>query len=190
MWIKWLSVCIMSISFAVFIPSSFAAKALFYYKGEPAFFVTDNPSDKKSYLKHFPAWFDTQGSRYLVFNPKKLAFAIYDEQGKKIGAGKAVGGALYCKDVGRSCKTVRGTFTIYSKASKHHRSSKYPSPNGGAPMPYAMHFYKGYAIHGSNSLPNINASHGCIRVENETAGWLSKYFVQSSRTKVLVLKYK
>ncbi len=187
MFYKCLAIAVLVIGWMICLPS-YAAKTIYYHKGKPAFLLTNNPSDNKSYLQYFPAWFDTQGQRYFVFNPKKLAFAIYNNQGFKIGAGKAVGGANFCRDTGRACKTVRGTFTVYSKGSKYHRSSRYPRPNGGAPMPYAMHFYKGYAVHGSNALPNINASHGCVRVETQTAAWLSQNFMQKG-TKVRVLPY-
>ncbi|MGH8902596.1 MAG: L,D-transpeptidase family protein [Egibacteraceae bacterium] len=35
-----------------------------------------------------------------------------------------------------------------------------------------MYFYGGYAIHGSTSVPNYPASHGCIRVSRTDALWL------------------
>ena len=35
-----------------------------------------------------------------------------------------------------------------------------------------QYFYKGWAIHGSNSVPAVPASHGCIRVTRADAKWL------------------
>ncbi len=35
------------------------------------------------------------------------------------------------------------------------------------------YFYGGYAIHGSSSVPGYPASHGCVRVPNWEADWLS-----------------
>jgi lipoprotein-anchoring transpeptidase ErfK/SrfK len=35
-----------------------------------------------------------------------------------------------------------------------------------------LYFYRGYAIHGSNSVPNHPASHGCVRVTRADAKWL------------------
>lgn len=35
-----------------------------------------------------------------------------------------------------------------------------------------LYFYRGFAIHGSNSVPNHPASHGCIRVTRADARWL------------------
>ncbi len=168
---------------------SYAAKVIFKHNGKPAFLLTANPYSTKSYLKNFPPFWETDGNRLIVFNPKTLSFGIYNNQGRKIGAGKAVGGAVWSPKLGRSAKTVRGTFTIYRKNGANYKSSKYPRPNGGAPMYYAMHFHGGYALHGSPSLPNVNASHGCIRVEKNTAGWLSKNFVQKNLTQIHVMNY-
>ena len=42
---------------------------------------------------------------------------------------------------------------------------------GGLWKPW--YFYGGYAIHGSSSVPAYPASHGCIRVPNWEADWLS-----------------
>ena len=36
----------------------------------------------------------------------------------------------------------------------------------------AMYFSGGYAIHGSESVPDYPASHGCVRVSLEDADWL------------------
>ncbi len=35
-----------------------------------------------------------------------------------------------------------------------------------------LYFYKGWAIHGSNSVPASEASHGCVRVTRTDAVWL------------------
>ncbi|HUH07664.1 MAG TPA: L,D-transpeptidase family protein, partial [Egibacteraceae bacterium] len=35
-----------------------------------------------------------------------------------------------------------------------------------------MYFYRGWAIHGSNSVPAYPASHGCVRVTRGDALWL------------------
>jgi lipoprotein-anchoring transpeptidase ErfK/SrfK len=49
--------------------------------------------------------------------------------------------------------------------------------HGGAPMPYCMHFYRGYALHGSTTVPGYRASHGCIRMFIEDARWLNEEFI-------------
>jgi N-acetylmuramoyl-L-alanine amidase len=35
-----------------------------------------------------------------------------------------------------------------------------------------MYFYRGWAIHGSASVPAYPASHGCVRMSNSDADWL------------------
>jgi len=127
--------------------------------------------------------------RTIVFNPKKLRWYAYNEHGRLVKSGRASGGAHYCRDVGRACRTPTGTFYIYSKGGYGCKSSKYPRPRGGAKMPYCMHFHKaGYAIHGSYDLPNRNASHGCIRVHPKAAKWMSRHFVRHG-TRVIVKSY-
>ncbi|MEG6508265.1 L,D-transpeptidase [Methyloligella sp. 2.7D] len=65
--------------------------------------------------------------------------------------------------------TPTGTFKPYF-LSRHHRSSKY----AGAPMPYSIFFYKGYAIHGSYEIKSLGrpASHGCVRLHPKNAAKL------------------
>ncbi|MCF3640870.1 L,D-transpeptidase [Rhizobium sp. TRM95111] len=52
-------------------------------------------------------------------------------------------------------------------ASKHHRSRKYDN----APMPFAIFFHGGYAVHATYDLKRLGrpASHGCIRLHPENA---------------------
>ena len=61
--------------------------------------------------------------------------------------------------------------------SKHHRSRKY----NNAPMPYAVFFHGGYAVHGTNAISRLGrpASHGCIRIHPENA---SKFYNLVERT--------
>ena len=44
-------------------------------------------------------------------------------------------------------------------------------------MPYCMHFFRGYALHGSSTVPGYRASHGCIRMFIEDARWLNEEFI-------------
>jgi lipoprotein-anchoring transpeptidase ErfK/SrfK len=79
--------------------------------------------------------------------------------------------------------------TVYSKAGVNYRSKTFPlETHGGAPMPYAMFFKGGYAIHGSDYVPSFNASHGCIRVLPADAEWLSRNFITNGTT-VIVYPY-
>ena len=54
--------------------------------------------------------------------------------------------------------------------SKNHRSRKY----NNAPMPYAIFFHHGYAVHGTDQLSRLGspASHGCIRLHPDNAALL------------------
>jgi len=124
----------------------------------------------------------------FVFNPRKKRWYAYGRNGRIIKSGRASGGASYCRDVRRACRTPRGHFRIISKRGPGCRSSRYPLGRGGAPMPYCMFFSKYYAIHGSYDVPNRNASHGCIRVKPAAARWLSKNFIRIG-TRVVVLPY-
>jgi lipoprotein-anchoring transpeptidase ErfK/SrfK len=62
--------------------------------------------------------------------------------------------------------TPTGQWRAYL-ASLHHRSRKYDN----APMPYAIFFNGGYAIHATYELKRLGrpASHGCIRLHPENA---------------------
>lgn len=140
----------------------------------------------------FPLSRNVHGTKLFVFDPKAHAWGAYDSYGQLIATGRASGGADFCADVGRPCRTVIGSFRIYRKQGADCESSAYPKrdgePDGGAPMPYCMHFHKGYAIHGSSNVPGKNVSHGCIRVTPRAAEWLNKHFIDIG-TKVLVLPY-
>jgi len=73
--------------------------------------------------------------------------------------------------------TPKGYFKIYWK-SREHKSSQWDD----APMPYAMFFKDGAAIHQG---PLYGESHGCVRVSNEMAKYLfDKCF--EKRTHVVV----
>lgn len=149
----------------------------------------DGDNDSKG-AAHFPLTRPATGRRVFIFAPKYGAFAVYDEKGNRINTGRASGGAVYCPDVGRACRTVVGKFTIVSKGDAGCISNRFPiETNGGAPMPYCMHFgSKGYAIHGSYHVPDYNASHGCIRVSPTVARWLNNHFMKVGST-VIVLPY-
>lgn len=128
------------------------------------------------------------GNKVFIFDPSQLSWFAYGSHGQLIASGRASGGRGYCPDVGRSCRTPVGTFRVKSKGGPGCISSKFPLPYGGAPMPYCMFFHGGFAIHGSNDVPNHNASHGCVRVEPEDARWLNHEFMDIGTT-VIVRSY-
>lgn len=134
----------------------------------------------------FPRQIEPSPTSRIIFDKSDLAWGAYDPNGNLVKWGPAAGGKDYCPDVGRSCKTVTGTFTVYSKRGAGCSSSKYPIGKGGAPMPYCMFFHGGYALHGSPTVPGYHASHGCVRLFNEDAEWLNQEFVDIGSTKVTV----
>jgi N-acetylmuramoyl-L-alanine amidase len=67
----------------------------------------------------------------------------------------------------RRAVTPTGRFTVYSKIRGWRKA-----PLGM--IFYPCYFNKGIAIHGSRSVPNYAASHGCIRIPMSTAKELSE----------------
>ena len=142
-------------------------------------------------LAPFPLYMDTNGQKTMIFDPSKLAWAAYDSEGNLVRWGPASGGNTWCADVRRGCRTSPGEYVIYTKKGAGCISGKYPlEKGGGAPMPYCMFFNKGFAFHGSPTVPGYNASHGCVRLFTEDAKWLNEEFVAKERVKVKVLPYQ
>lgn len=56
-------------------------------------------------------------------------------------------------------RTPNGSFRALSKERIHY-SSLYEN----APMPFSVQFSGNYFLHGYSSVPNLPASHGCIRL--------------------------
>ncbi|HRE32591.1 MAG TPA: L,D-transpeptidase, partial [Candidatus Berkiella sp.] len=83
-------------------------------------------------------------------------WAAYDSQGELVNSGRVSGGRSYCSDINKKCKTATGTFKIYEKRGASCKSKIFPVGKGGAPMPYCMFFHQGFAMHGSNAVPNYN----------------------------------
>jgi L,D-transpeptidase ErfK/SrfK len=135
----------------------------------------------------FPTHITPLDRTVIMVDLKNQAFGAYDASGVLVHWGPISGGQDYCPDIGRPCHTPTGIFYIKYKEGHDCFSSKFPIPDGGAPMPYCMYFYGGYAMHGC-VLPGYNASHGCIRMFTEDAEWLNKSFVEfgAKTTEVIV----
>lgn len=137
----------------------------------------------------FPANISPPGQKEVIVDLNILAWAAYDADGNLIHWGPASGGKDYCPDIGQSCHTVTGIFKVFRKQPAQCVSSVFPIEyDGGAPMPYCMHFYEGFALHGSYEVPGYNASHGCVRMFINDARWLNEQFTTIG-TKVIVLPY-
>jgi lipoprotein-anchoring transpeptidase ErfK/SrfK len=126
--------------------------------------------------------------KMIVFDPTEHKWYAYDN-GQLIRSGIASGGRDYCADSGHKCHTPSGTFSIIRKGGADCKSTRYPLPHGGAPMPYCMYFTDFYAIHGSYELSaTANISHGCIRIHPDAARWLNQNFANIG-TKVVIRPY-
>jgi len=79
----------------------------------------------------FPDKRQATGRKVFIFDPKATAWGAYDAQGNLVKTGAASGGKSYCEDVGRPCKTVTGTYSVYSKKGEDCKSGKYPIETGG-----------------------------------------------------------
>lgn len=143
-------------------------------------------SAKDQRTNHSPMPTKISGGNIIKVDLGRLAWGAYDAEGNLVKSGRASGGKSYCPDIGRGCRTVTGTYTIYRKQGAGCKSSRFPVGKGGAPMPYCMHFKGGYALHGSNSVPGYNASHGCVRVPPSDAQWLNQNFVRVGSTRVSI----
>lgn len=126
----------------------------------------------------FPRYIDETGRKIIFVDQKHLAWGAYDEDGELVWWGPISSGRDRCSDSPNSCKTPDGAYNIIRKQGIDCISSKFPlETNGGAAMPYCMHFYGGFAMHGSYDVPGYRASHGCVRMFIEDARWLNNEFI-------------
>lgn len=134
-------------------------------------------------LSPFPGRIESHDEPVLIFDPARYGWAAYDENGKLVRWGPAVGGK-------GGFWTPAGTFRIYSKGDAGCRSKQYPDGcrgKGCTPMPYCMSFRRGYAFH-AGDLPGRHESHGCVRLFYDDAKWLNQSFATFG-TKVVIKPY-
>lgn len=129
----------------------------------------------------FPRYIDGTGEKSIYISQKELAFAAYDGEGELVWWGPVSSGNEKCQGVFGGCVTPSGSFRIIRKQDIDCISTAFPrradGMNGGAEMPYCMHFFRGFALHGSEQVPGFRASHGCVRLFTEDARWLNEEFV-------------
>lgn len=179
------------LSFASFLLSSCS-----YYSGSPSTQTTP-PQQKQVAQRNFDSsvyearlpQHIASTEKVVVVDPRVHAWGAYQD-GTLVKAGIAVAGADWCPDLGRRCHTATGTFHVNSLGSPGCKSSIYPKPHGGAPMPHCMFFNGNQALHGSypGQLADANLSHGCVRLHIPDAEWLRYNFVRVG-TKVVVKPY-
>ncbi len=138
-------------------------------------------------LSPFPERIEQIGEKLVIVSLSQHAFAAYDAQGLLVHWGPISGGKGWCSDVNQQCTTAVGSFRINRKEGAACESGTFPvETDGGAPMPYCMYYYRGFALHGS-TLPGYHASHGCVRLFFEDAEWLNKHFLDVG-SKVIVTR--
>ena len=128
----------------------------------------------------FPLKIEGETEKQIIVDQDKLAWVAYDAQGNLVRWGPISSGRDKCSDSNHSCRTLTGIFRVFSKEDDRCKSAVFPIGKGGAKMPYCMYFHKGFALHGSDDLPGVRASHGCVRIFIEDAKWLNHYFVELS----------
>lgn len=76
-------------------------------------------------------------------------------------------------------RTPTGTWRIH-RMHKEYYSKKYH----GAPMPYAMFYHRGFAVHGTGAISRLGrpASHGCVRLHPSHAATLFSMVRRSGGT--------
>lgn len=142
---------------------------------------------KVDYADRLPSHIST-GEKTILVDPNVHAWGAYNADGELIRAGLATAGDDYCADIKRSCRTSAGSYRIQSLGNASCKSSIYPLPNGGAPMPYCMFFNGDQGLHGSYQVVEGNVSHGCVRMHVEDAKWI-RYNFANIGTKVIVKPY-
>src|SRR3990167_4038737 len=129
----------------------------------------------------FPRYIESIGEKTVYVNQEYLAWGAYDERGELVWWGPLSSGSGKCGAQNAYCKTPSGFFRVIRKQDIDCISTTFPRRadgfHGGAEMPYCMHFFRGYALHGSADVPGYQASHGCVRMFIEDARWLNEEFI-------------
>lgn len=129
----------------------------------------------------FPRYIESEGEKTIYVSQKDLAWGAYDEKGELVWWGPLSSGSGNCSEKYGGCKTPSGSFRVIRKNNIDCISTAFPirpdGVSGGAVMPFCMHFWRGYALHGSYAVPGYRDSHGCIRIFIEDAEWLNEEFI-------------
>ncbi len=130
----------------------------------------------------FPRYIQPTGEKMIYVNQQQLAWGAYDASGELVWWVPLSSGSAQCSQALGGCKTPTGIFRVIRKQDIDCISTAFPirseGNNGGAIMPFCMHFYRGFALHGSEVIPGYRDSHGCVRMFIEDAQWLNEEFVE------------
>lgn len=165
----------------------------YQHKKQGHWYVASSKNYKKKNRKYssggsMPSQIPAPGQKVIIVNPNIHAWGAYSPDGTLLRSGLATAGNSWCPDIHRSCRTRAGTFRIFSLGGPGCKSSKYPLPRGGAPMPYCMFFNGNQGLHGSHEVVAANVSHGCVRLRVDDAAWI-RYNFANIGTKVIVKPY-
>lgn len=129
----------------------------------------------------FPRFIQENGEKTIYIDQFQLAWGAYNEAGELIWWGPISPGSGHCNSGQGDCLTPTGSFRIIRKSDETCISTVFPirqdGASGGAIMPYCMHFWRGFALHGSEDVPGYAASHGCVRMFIQDARWLNEEFI-------------
>ena len=128
----------------------------------------------------FPVKLEGESEKQIIVHQEKLAWGAYDAQGNLVWWGPISSGRDKCSDSNKSCRTLSGIFRMFSKESIRCTSDVFPIGKAGDKMPFCMYCHKGFAMHGSDDMPGVRASHGCVRMFVQDAKWLNENFVELS----------
>ena len=132
----------------------------------------------------FPRYIEPSHEKTIFVSQKLLAWGAYDEDGELLWWGPLSSGSGHCKGIDGTCTTPSGSFRVIGKQGIDCISNVFPiradGMSGGAEMPYCMYFFRGFALHGSETVPGYRASHGCVRMFIEDARWLNEEFVTAT----------
>jgi hypothetical protein len=129
----------------------------------------------------FPRYITPYAEKVIFIDQQLLAWVAYNEEGELVWWGPISSGSGLCPNLDGHCETPSGAFRIIRKQDIECISTAFPQRadgmSGGAEMPYCMHFFRGFALHGSDTVPGYRASHGCVRMFIEDARWLNEEFI-------------
>lgn len=108
----------------------------------------------------------------LVLTPARAAVVVQIDKSSQRMAVRVDGSKRYDWPVStgrRGYGTPSGTFHPQSMARRYFSRKYYNSP-----MPHAIFFHRGFAIHGTNDISRLGdrASHGCVRLHPSHAAAL------------------
>lgn len=149
-------------------------------------YATQNEPPRQNYNERLPQTI-ASNEKTIVVSPRQHVWGAY-QSGTLVKAGLATAGGDWCPDIHRPCHTKVGSFRIQSLGSPNCKSSIYPRPRGGAPMPYCMFFNGNQGLHGSYEVVEGNVSHGCVRMQVQDAEWM-RYNFANVGTRVVVQSY-